>query len=814
MTRWFWNLVGNRKAWLVMCAVFVAACSYHAPLNRTSSKKSSEILSEDPQWNPKLLALADALEAKRKEFHIPGMALAVVHNDRILFARGFGFADLENKVPATQETLFAIGSSSKAFTATLIGMLVDEGKMQWDEPVTTYLPYFQLKPESEKENDVVTIRDLLSHRSGFTRMGTLWAGGGVSRQEILKTATNAKPWESFRSGFFYSNVMYLAAGEASAAVSGMSWDNLLQTKLLDPLAMRSTNSTYAKAQADPRLSAGYTWNTETKTFDRQPMRNIDAIAPAGSINSNVLDMAQWLRFQLAKGMVAGKQLVSPEQLMETRSPMIDIAGPEIQYGMGWMLQTWYSQPLVHHGGNIDGFGAMVAFAPESDLGFVLLTNTTANPLQQLSLTMVMDHLLGEQTSPEDQVASGDEKENFELYTGNYVADFGPFENTFLKVLVQNGKLAVDVPGQTIYELKPADAEGKRYFELTNTIAVSFDKNDKGKIFQMRLHQAGFDFELPREGMPIEPEIDPLELTKFLGSYLSEKHNLTAKVFMKNHRLAIKMDERLDFELHLPDAEGRRRFRIRDKSYVVFNTADDGSVTSMSRYRDDELKEVMKRVESDRLPKIDEIHQLRQNEKRNQAWEAMESWRLSGTISFIHSGVSGEVVFEAKGTDYHKTHLDLGKFGYSNTVYTPQGAITESSFGPLEKHEGKYLDQVRKTHLNLAVFDWGKFYEKEEVLGLETLDSKKVYVIRLSGGEALPTTCYVDVETGDVLKQDARILHPVAGEIATTYLYSDFREVEGVRIPFVIQASNVQMGEIRQEIQKVETNLNLQPSYFQ
>lgn len=151
MRQWFLNLVGERKTKLVVLTVLAAACSYHAPLKQNHSKTQTEILSEDPEWNARLLVLADALETKRKEHHIPGMAIAVVHKDQILFARGFGFANLETMEPVTPETLFAIGSSTKAFTATLIGMLVDEGKMKWDDPVSNYLPYFQLKPESEEK---------------------------------------------------------------------------------------------------------------------------------------------------------------------------------------------------------------------------------------------------------------------------------------------------------------------------------------------------------------------------------------------------------------------------------------------------------------------------------------------------------------------------------------------------------------------------------------------------------------------------------------------------------------------------------------
>ena len=165
-----------------------------------------------PTLPERLAKLTEELEMRRQELNIPGMAMAVVQGDELIYSHGFGSADLENGTPVTPETLFAIGSSTKAFTASLIGMLVDEGKMSWDDPVTKFLPYFELKIDTEDPEATVTIRDLLSHRTGFIGMDLLWAGGAVSREEILRTATRAEPWLPFREKFYYNNVTFLAAG--------------------------------------------------------------------------------------------------------------------------------------------------------------------------------------------------------------------------------------------------------------------------------------------------------------------------------------------------------------------------------------------------------------------------------------------------------------------------------------------------------------------------------------------------------------------------------------------------------------------------
>ncbi len=234
----------------------IASTTFLAALLAASSVGAAAQGAE-PTLEQRLARLTKELEMQREDLHIPGMAMAVVRGDKLIYSHGFGRADLENDTPVTPETLFAIGSSTKAFTASLIGMLVDEGKMSWDDPVTKFLPYFELKIDTDDSEARVTIRDLLAHRTGFTRMGILWAGGAVSREEVLRTATRAEPWSPFRKKFYYNNVAFLAAGMASSVAAGSSWDELLAERLLTPLGMKSSSSSIRTAQRDARLSLGY-----------------------------------------------------------------------------------------------------------------------------------------------------------------------------------------------------------------------------------------------------------------------------------------------------------------------------------------------------------------------------------------------------------------------------------------------------------------------------------------------------------------------------------------------------------------------------
>lgn len=770
-------------------------------------------ITADPELRTRLEKLATALEGKRQEFHIPGMALAVVKDDEIIFTRGLGLADLEKHVPVSPQTIFAIGSASKAFTCALVGMLVQEGKMGWDDPITQYLPYLELPVSGKQEGDEVSIRDLLCHRTGFTRMPILWANGTVPREEILRDALAAEPWAPFREGFLYNNVMYLAAGVASAKAVNSDWDTLLQERLLNPLGMSDSTPLYESAQRAPRLSLGYRWDEEKGEYERLPMRNLDNIAPAGAINSHVLDMAQWIRFQLGNGVYEGHRLISEQQLSETRKAQIELA-PNFHYGLGWFLQEWRGQPVVQHGGNIDGFSSMVALLPESNLGFVLLANVTSTPLQHLSINMVWEHLI-DTTEPKSSAAAAGETESYEPYLGEYIANFGQFKDTIFTVQVQNEQLAVDVPGQTIYQLKAPDEQGKRYFAITDTVAVSFERNQAGEVILMRMHQAGFDFEILRKGVPIVPEIDESELWKYLGIYHSEKWKADVEVLIQNHRLTLDVPGPMNFELHLPDESGHRHFRIRADRSVTFNESEDGQVESVTYYRAGEIAEVIPRVDSKENPlmTLKEIHRLRGTEQRRSTLREFGSFRMQGTIRFAQAGVSGKTIFSSQGSKRFRQDMELGKYGYIRTIVTPEQAATEQSFAPFQEHRGKYLEQAHKTYPAMTFGDWSEFYGTIEVIRAGEFEGRPVHLVKLAGGKTPATTLYVDSQSGDVVKQESTLLVDGLGSIPVINLFEDFREVKGLRIPFRLISSNDQNGKTIIQFNRIETQIELDSSFF-
>lgn len=335
-----------------------------------------------------------------KEWGVPGVAIAIVKDDRVVFAKGFGVRELNKPAPVDEQTLFAIGSSSKAFTAASIAILADEGKLKWDDPATKHLPGFQLfDPYSTRE---LTVSDLLSHRSGLARGDLLWYGSEYDRNEILRRVRHLKPSWSLRSRFGYQNIMFLAAGQIIPSITNKTWDDFMRERIFTPLGMKSTSTSIKAFAGSTNVAAPHSRiNDKIQVIS---WRNIDNIAPAGSINSNVQDMAQWVRLNLGDGVYEKKRLISSNAIKEMQTPqtIVRLEGPRaslypeahfLSYGLGWFLSDYRGRKLVEHGGAIDGMRAEVAMIPEEKLGLVILTNLNGTTLPQALMYKILDFYL-------------------------------------------------------------------------------------------------------------------------------------------------------------------------------------------------------------------------------------------------------------------------------------------------------------------------------------------------------------------------------------------------------------------------------------
>ncbi len=351
---------------------------------------------------PPFSGFDDYVNAAMKDWDVPGMAIAVIKDDKIVYVKGYGIREIGKPETVDERTIFAIGSSSKAFTAATIAMLVDEGKLKWDDKVSQYLPAFQLfDPYVTRE---MTIRDLLTHRIGLERGDQLWYATPYSREEVLRRVRYLAPSSSMRSRFGYQNIMFLAAGEVVPVLTKKPWDDFVGEKIFSPLGMKDSGTSIRTLSRSNDVATPH-----VKIDDKmKPVawRLIDNIAPAGSINSNAVDMAQWVRLHLAKGKYGGKQILSEASVKEMQTPqtVMRIEGPYtffypdahfLTYGMGWFLSDFRGKKLVEHGGAIDGMRAIVAMIPEENSGVVILTNANGSLLPQFMAYRIFDSLMGQ-----------------------------------------------------------------------------------------------------------------------------------------------------------------------------------------------------------------------------------------------------------------------------------------------------------------------------------------------------------------------------------------------------------------------------------
>lgn len=361
-----------------------------------------EISAQQSNYKKELKALSAYYENARKDWEVPGLAIAIVKDGEMIFAEGYGVKNIETKDPVDNKTMFPIASNTKAFTAAALAILVDEGKLNWDDKVVDYLPWFQLYDPYVSEN--MTIRDLLTHHSGLATFSgdLIWYGSNYSREEVIRRARYLKPVYGFRTKFGYSNIMYIAAGEIIPAVSGQSWDAFVKERFFDPLQMKRTTTSTNDLSKFDNVATPHT-DFEGKVIPVEYL-NWDNVAPAGAIISNVEDVSQWLKLQLNRGVWNNDTIFTPQRSREMWSPntVLDVSGFSERtwpstffkaYGLGWSLSNYLGHKIVGHSGGYDGMISYTCMVPDENLGFVILTNKNSSlyyPLMYKTLDTFLD----------------------------------------------------------------------------------------------------------------------------------------------------------------------------------------------------------------------------------------------------------------------------------------------------------------------------------------------------------------------------------------------------------------------------------------
>ena len=371
--------------------VALAACARSETLPDTAIPRDSARPVIAPS-DSVLEALAADIEARRAELMIPGAAVAIVTPDRVLMSRGFGMRDVARELPVTSQTLFALGSCTKPFTALAFAISADAGVLSLDDSPRRFLPWFTLR--DSLANAEVNFRDLLSHRTGVPMDDTQgWYERNPTRERLIRFAMGGAPTQPFRSRFQYNNFMYVAAGEALAAAHGAAYAEVLDSVVFAPLGMDSTTTSVARVAASSDFSHGYRGGAGEETRESLRPRQfawLDGIEAAGGIWSNANDMSRWLRMLAGRGMLDGRRIVSDSALSALLAPAVRTSGRH--YGLGWFIEDWHGHTLYTHAGGVSGFGALCEFVPSLGLGWATLTNVDDGTLPQAVRDFVYERL--------------------------------------------------------------------------------------------------------------------------------------------------------------------------------------------------------------------------------------------------------------------------------------------------------------------------------------------------------------------------------------------------------------------------------------
>jgi CubicO group peptidase (beta-lactamase class C family) len=359
---------------------------------------------------PNLNGFDGFVEQVMKDWKAPGIAVAVVKDGKVVYAQGYGYRDVKRGLKVTPDTLFAIGSCSKAFTAAALGILVDEKKLEWDNPVRTYLPELMFY------DDYITARirprDLVTHQSGLPRHDLVWYGSPLTRKELFERLRYLEPSAPLHAKYQYNNLMFMTAGVLLERIAGQTWEEFVRQRIFEPLGMKTSNTSVVASQKAADFALPY--GEENGEIKEIPFRNIDAIGPAGAINSSVNEMTNWLSLQLNKGTFGDKQIISEKSLLETQTPQI-VSGGDLKndesfyssYAMGWGVSVYRGHPSLAHSGGIDGYTSHIKLLPKDRLGVVVLTNSSS-PASAIIANNALDRMLGLGEAPWAQRAKDDD----------------------------------------------------------------------------------------------------------------------------------------------------------------------------------------------------------------------------------------------------------------------------------------------------------------------------------------------------------------------------------------------------------------------
>lgn len=788
-------------SFLLVFSFFISTFSQTASAQTTQTQTSGDLQN-------RLAKIEEKIEARRKELGIPGMSLAIVKDGEVVLSKGFGYKNFEKQIPVTADTQFAIGSATKAFTALSVLMSQDEGKLSLDESPRKYIPYFKIN--DAEINEKITVRNLLTHSSGLNRTDLGWYTGKLSREEIIKVAGEAKPIGKLGEKFLYQNVMYLTAGEIVSKVQKTGWEKFVENKIFAPIGMTNSSISIPSMQKAKDFSLGYDYNFDTKQTINKPTRDISAIAPAGSINSSANDMAKWLKFILNKGAIGDKRLVSEKGFAEWTTPQQKITPDgKFSYALGWFVQDYKGKKVIQHGGNIDGFNSMVAFLPDENLGFVMLTNVSGSPLGGELIPIIADGMLSENKSETTtQIAATEQAKEI----GKYTFAAAGFD---IEIKSVDGKLVAIVPNQPVYTLEKIDGDRYKLSGAPEGFFATF-KDDS-----LYLEQPQGNFTLPRAGAKSNSSESAKEL---IGRYEAQQNKGTfieiKDVDGKTSLVVgdqppyplIEKEKDLFSSLGLPDSFAVKVNRsaeskpngitlVQPQGNVAFKLVGESAKTAAPQIS---VGEVMAKT----------IEAL--GGEAN--WRKLNSRVTEFEIDFVSQGLKGKGASYAKAPNWNFSKTEISALGKNiaaiEEYFDGTNGGEKATFAEPEIYTGQKLEDARYNANFYGIIDWKKDNAKAEITKTEKVGGEETYVVRIKPEEANAVTYYISTKTFLPVKFASVIVSSTSAQKTPfSTMMSDYRNVDGVMIPFKTVAENPGMGETVTYVKSVKHNAKIDDSKF-
>lgn len=801
------------RAYLMAFAVMLSALPLPAFAQTGTAAKP-----ENP-YAARLASIEERAEKRRAELGIPGMSLVIVKDDEVIFSKGFGYKDLEKKVPVTPDTQFPIASATKAFTGLSVLMTAEDGKFSLNDSPKKVLPYFKMAdPDTDKN---MTIRDLLTHSSGLTRTDLAMITGRLTRQELIRVVGEAKPDAKLGERFGYQNIMYAAAGEAVAEAQKMPWERFVPERIFKPLGMANSTMTAADMQKAKDYAFGYNYNTDTKEHIRVPFREITDTAPAGSINSSANDMAKWLRFAMNRGKAGDKQLISDASFAEWIKPHMKVTPTgSVSYGLGWFIQTWNGMTVVQHGGNIDGFTSLVGFIPQKRLGFALLMNVGNSPLGNELMDVIWDRMLRDPAAV--PAMSADEMQKL---AGTY--DLTP--TVAIDVSIKDGKLVMTLPGQPPYTLEPTGPRKFRPAGLPDGFAANFSPAE-GRATELELVQPGRTNKAPRAGTapaaaaPAVPvATGPNAAKELIGKY-DMPAGVAGTIEIKDDagKVTFNIQGQQPYELKERKKDEFAMLPLPETYFVTVKRDEKGAVTAVAVNQPEgvfEFKRSAVQTAADLGITADELMKKAIDALGGEAnMRRITSRVMEMDVNLENQGVRAKTTSWSKApnlTASSTKFMALGKdIGEMWSYFDGKAGQEIYTFAPNDPYTGKRLaDTARNADLYSAI-ELEKYFSKIEITGKGKVGDEETWIVSFTPREGTPYREHYSMKTFRPLRREGVVVSGTSSiELPYTTDFADYREVDGVWLPFRTTTETQTMGRTIATVTSVRHNVAVDDKLF-